>query len=425
MRHLSDSGCRQGGGLYMLWPMKSKNRLCFLLSVLVLVGNYARAEDIRIVGSGGVSKINITLEQMKGTRQKEGLLFYSVLKADLKRSGWFSLQNKQKSQISVRGKLSVAGGNVVAACEVINLASGRRYLSQSYQSPASNTRELAHKVADAIVYAVKGVPGMASSRLAMIASQKGKKDIVICDADGHGVIQLTRDGAHCLSPAWAPSGKVLYYTSFFRGFPDVYRIDLASGKRKRVASYPGINAGADISPNGKLMALTLSKDGNPELYVRNLRSGKLTRLTKTINAAEASPSWSPDGRQIAFVSDSTGAPQVYIISASGGRPRRITFRGSENVSPDWGPDGRIAYSSKRGGRYQICVVDPVKRLEKQITSEYVDHEQPCWAPDRRHIACTRTEGYISSVYILDTLGDAPVRLTQFKGDWYSPAWSPR
>jgi Tol biopolymer transport system component len=70
------------------------------------------------------------------------------------------------------------------------------------------------------------------------------------------------------------------------------------------------------------------------------------------------------------------------------------------------------------------VVDVEKRTDKQITSEYVDHEQPSWAPDGRHIACARTEGYISGVYVLDTMGDAQVRLTQFKGDWYAPAWSP-
>jgi len=186
-----------------------------------------------------------------------------------------------------------------------------------------------------------------------------------------------------------------------------------------------VNAGAAISPDGRLMALTLSKDGNPELYIKNLGSGKLTRLTKTGTAAEASPTWSPDGKKIAFVSDSSGSPQIYIVSSRGGKARRVTHRGNENVSPDWGPDGRIAFSSKRSGRYQICVMDPERHTEEQLTSDYVDHEQPSWAPDGRHIAYARTEGYVSDVYILDTMGDAPLRLTRLKGNWYAPAWSPK
>ena len=404
--------------------MKVKKILYLLVGAVLFVGQSAVCEDIRIVGEGANSKLSLTLEQLSGCRKKEGLRFYSVLKSDLTRSGWFKVLTKPKAAIEVKGRVFVSGGSVVAECNVVAPATGRCYLSKSFSAPACSTRKLAHTVSDAIVLAVKGVPGIASSKIAMITSKSGKKDIVICGADGQDVVKLTHDGAPCLSPTWSPKGNALYYTSFFRGFPDVYRIDLNSGRRTRIASYPGINAGADISPNGKLMALTLSKDGNPELYVRNLRSGKLTRLTKTISAAEASPSWSPDGRQIAFVSDTTGSPQIYIIKASGGKPRRLTFRGKENVSPDWGPDGRIAYSSRRSGRYQICVVDVEKRTDKQITSEYVDHEQPSWAPDGRHIACARTEGYISGVYVLDTMGDAQVRLTQFKGDWYAPAWSP-
>ena len=407
--------------------MKQKYIFYTVILTLLFTGvNHVAAEDIRIVGSGSANrKISLTLEGIKGCRSKKGLLFYNVMKRDLKNSGWFTVVEKPAATIQVGGTFTDSGVNVSAACDVRNGSTGKRYFSKVFARKSSEISPLAHEVSDAIVSAVKHVPGIASTRIAMIASRGGKKDIVICGADGKNVVQLTRDGAPCLSPTWGPEGNTLYYTSFYRGFPDVYKIQLASGKRTRAASYPGINAGADISPDGRKMALTLSKDGNPELYIRDLRSGKLTRLTKTGNAAEASPSWSPDGKQIAFVSDSTGSPQIYVIGNSGGRPKRVTFRGTENVSPDWGMDGRLAYSSRRGGRYQICVLDLKSRKEDQITSDYVDHEQPSWAPDGRHIVYARTEGYISDVYVLDTLGDAQVRLTQFKGDWYSPAWWPK
>jgi TolB protein len=88
-------------------------------------------------------------------------------------------------------------------------------------------------------------------------------------------------------------------------------------------------------------------------------------------------------------------------------------------------DGRIAFSSRRFGHYQICVWDPAKRKEAQITTDGADYESPSWAPDGRHIACARTVGYNSDVYILDTLGDAPVRLTRYQGEWYAPNWSRR
>ncbi len=405
--------------------MRKNAFILIILSAFFCCGQYANSEDIRIVKSGGSKKISISLQKLIIGQNSSEKLFYDVLKNDLKNSGWFVVVEKASATVQVGGSCQLTGQKLTASCEVRNGSTGKRYFSKVFTKKSSEARQLAHQVSDAIVYAVKGVPGIASGKIAMIVSRGGKKDIAICGSDGKDVMQLTRDGAPCLSPAWSPDAQSLYYTSFYRGFPDVYKIQLASGRRSKVSSYPGMNAGADISPNGKLMVLTLSKDGNPELYVRNLSSGKLTRLTRTKNAAEASPSWSPDGRQVVFVSDSTGSPQLYTISRDGGRAKRLTFRGNENVSPDWGSDGRIAYSSRRSGRYHICVLDPKNRKEVQITSDYVDHEQPSWAPDARHIVYARTEGYRSAVYVLDTLGDAQVRLTQFKGDWYSPAWAPQ
>ncbi len=397
-----------------------------MVSILVLsVGSVALGEDIRIVGEGANKKLTLAVGELAvgaGAPERE---FVKVLKADLTRSGWFSVVAGKTATVLVGGKVSSVGGQLSATCDVRNGATGKRYFSRVFTRQPGEARQLAHVVADAIVEAVKGVRGIASTRIVLIGSANAKKDIFVCDADGGGMLQLTRDGAPCLSPTWSPDADQLFYTSFYRGFPDVYRVQLSTGKRNRVASYPGINAGADVSPDGGFLALALSKDGNPELYVMDLRSGELSRLTKTRYAAEASPSWSPDGSKIAFVSDSTGSPQVYIISRRGGKPKRVTFRGKENVSPDWGPDGRIAFSSRRLGRYHICVLDPVKRVEVQVTSDHVDHESPSWAPDARHIAYARTEGYSSDVYVLDTLGDAQVRLTRFQGEWYAPCWAPK
>ena len=53
-----------------------------------------------------------------------------------------------------------------------------------------------------------------------------------------------------------------------------------------------------------------------------------------------------------------------------------------------------------------------------------DYEDPSWAPDGRHVACTRTVNHKAQVYILDTKGDEPIALTNYRGDWYSPSWSP-
>jgi TolB protein len=323
----------------------------------------------------------------------------------------------------VSGNCSDNGGQVQARCEVRIASSAAVKLSKSYSEAAGQARRMAHRAADDIVYALKGVRGIAATRIALIGVRGGRKDLFLCDADGGGLTQITRDGTPCLSPSWAPDSSFLTYTSFRGGYPDVYRIDLPALRRTRIAGFSGLNSGADVSPDGSRVALALSKDGNPELYVMGASGGEAIRITRTAHAAEASPSWSPDGSQIVYVSDRTRSPQLYVISASGGAERRITLQGSENVAPDWGPDGRIVYSSRRGGVYQLCIVDPGGGNATQLTQDGADHEDPSWAPDGRHIVYTRTSGYHRALYILDTLGDPEVRLLPTSGEWYSASWS--
>lgn len=382
--------------------------------------------DTTVVKKGG-DRYTIALSSLKSAGGKSSQLFLSTLAKDLEYSGWFTVV-RQGGAITLDGTCHETGGELQVRCALQARSTGRNYFRRTFSGESSRSRTLAHAVADAIVLAVTGKPGIASTRLVMIGKRNAGKDLYICDADGQNMMQITKDRAVCLSPDWGPDGASLVYTSFRGGYPDVYYVDLKSSRWKRVSGYPGLNTGAEVSPNGREMVLTLSKDGNPDLYVINLINRRLTRLTKTPNAAEASPSWSPRGDMIAFVSDRSGAPQVYTMNARGGNQRRVTFVGRENVSPDWGPDDKIVCSSRRGGRYQISIVDLKLRKEMQITSDYVDHEAPSWAPNGRHIAYARVEGYSTDVYVLDTMSGPPVRsmrLTTLQGDWYSPAWSPK
>jgi TolB protein len=382
-----------------------------------------RAADVRVSKAGSAKTVLNTAGFTVG-RTAAADTFYKTLEADLKRSGWFT-PSRSGGQLSMLGSCADQGGSLRVECSVYGTADRRRYLSNSYNQPAAQARRLAHRVADDIVEAVTKRKGIASTRIAMVGTRSGKKEVYLCDADGQNIIQLTNDGSVSVAPKWGPKARKLLYTSYLKRFPDVYLVDLASGNRRVVSKHPGLNTGGALAPDGRTMAVILSKDGNPELYTSRLDGGALTRLTQTSRAAEASPCWSPDGRRIVYVSDRSGRPQLYMLSRSGGEPTRLTSRGSENVAPSWGPNGLIAFSSRLGGRYQVCVLDPDSREVKQLPLDGADYEDPSWAPDGRHIVCTRTERYRPKVYILDTMGDPPVALTDYPGDWYSPAWSPQ
>jgi len=376
---------------------------------------------IRDVGAG---KTGLDFSRFKTDSSKTSSEFLHVLKTDLTRSGWFALTSGGGA-VALKGACRNSSNQITVDCAVQQEGMGT-VLNRSYNSGAKDVRRLAHQVADSIVKAVTGNRGMASAKLVMVGTQSGKKELYVADSDGQGLIQLTQDKSVSVAPKWGPANQIVY-TSYLKGYPDVYLVDVSSGGRDRISSYAGLNTGADISPDGRDVVLILSKDGNPELYVKNLRTGKLVRVTNTPGAAEASPSWGPDGNQIVYVSDSSGRPNLYITSRQGARGKRITISGTESVSPDWGPDNRIVYSSRVEGRYQIYLIDPAGDRKRPVLispGDGADYEDPSWAPDGRHVACTRTVNHKAQVYILDTGGDEPIALTNYRGDWYSPSWSP-
>jgi len=392
----------------------------FLLSSVIS----SRAQHIRITRSAG-DKISIDLSGMQVGADEASKLFMQTLQGNMSRSGWFMLGRAGHSEVRVNGKVEVQRDQLIVECTVVDAANRRQHMSRSYRLESRNARRLAHRVADDIVLAVTGYKGIASTRIVFVGVKDNGKELFVSDADGGDMIQLTTDRSVAVRPRWSPKADSIVYTSYLQRFPDIYSIELATGRRTILSNQSGLNAGGVISPDGRDMALILSRDGNPELYIRNMATGRLTRLTNTPAAAEASPSWSPDGRRIVYVSDQAGRPHLFIISREGGAPRRVTSRGSENVSPDWGPNNRVAFASRVGGRYQIGILDPdsldVTYLEHP---DFADYEDPSWAPNGRHLIASRKENYRSNLYIIDTMGDPQVRLHNHRGDWYSPAWSP-
>jgi TolB protein len=366
--------------------MKHLASLCLLALTLATV-----AEEIPAVTVSKSDKLPIAIAGLSPADAK-------VLQNDLTLSGAFNVVPAGSAQFLVQSPGTVAD------------RAGRTVL----QKPGGTGRAAMHAFADDIVETLTGARGFARTKIAFVATKTGKKEIYTCDADGAGLVQLTRDGAISVAPSLSADGRRLLYTGYQSGYADVYEIALGSGARNRIMKYPGTNSGAAFSPDGGRIAVTLSKDGNPELYVTGSGGGGARRLTRTAGV-ESSPTWSPDGSEIIYSSDDQGGPRLYRISASGGGARAIATGHGYNTEPNWSPDGKKIAFNVRSGGFQVAIHD----LAGGGTRIVGEGQDPAWGANSRHVIFASG----GALVLLDTLTGQRTTLVSGLGRISEPTWS--
>jgi len=329
------------------------------------------------------------------------------------------------AELLLRADVVRQAGRLVLRATLFDVGARTQLLSREESESPAEAPRLAHRLADAVVRALTGGPGLALTRIAATWSQGASpKRVVIMDYDGRNQRPLSADGVLALYPAWFPDGTRVAYVTYRQGRPEIVAQNVTTGQVRSLAFFPGLNASPAISPDGRQMLLVLSRDGNPEVYRMAVDGSELKRLTFT-PAVETSPVWSPDGAQIALVSDQGGGPQIHLLGANGGRMKRVSFMGNYATSPDWSPRGdRIVFTALIENTYQLILLDPATGNQEQLTFDAEHKENPSFAPDGRHIVYSQGRGSAYRLVVVDALTGERFRVTREKGSFTSPAWSP-
>jgi TolB protein len=331
--------------------------------------------------------------------------------------------NSLKVQHLAVAAVSSRGHEVVLDGRLFEVATGSMLLGKRYVGEAKFFRLIVHRFADDITQQLTGEKGVASTRIAYVAEVgRSAKEIYVMDYDGANASPVTGNQSINLSPRWSPDGRMIAYTSYRNGNPDLFVVNFDSGRRDVLSSHPGLNATPAWSPDGQWLALTMSAGGGTNLFLMPTGGGTPRPLT-TGAAVSVSPSFSPNGRTIAFNSDRGGSPQIYLVNVDGTNLRRITFQGAYNTSPRWSPRGdRIVFMCRLAGN-QICTINPDGSGQQQLTSVGAN-EDPCWSPDGRHIAFSSSRTGHRDIFVMHADGTAQTRLTKTGQDNYLPDWSP-
>lgn len=368
----------------------------------------------------------------------------SVLNADLARSGYFKMLAEQYMRSRPSSASAVqfpewqalnqnylvvgqvgggTGGQYSVQFQLLDVLKSSQLLGYQMNSSAADLRRTAHQIADMIFEKLTGKKGAFSGRIAYVTNNKQQSQLQVADADGFNPQTIASSQEPLMSPSWSPDKSKMAYVSFERKTAAIYVQILATGQRKRVAEFPGINGAPAWSPDGNKLALTLSKDGSPDIYTLNLGSGSLTKLTKSYSI-DTEPVWSPDGNNIVFTSDRGGKPQLYMVSSNGGGEKRITFSGDYNARASFSPDGKsIAMVHGNGGDYRIGVMDVGSKSINVLTTGPAD-ESPSFAPNGTMVLYATKKGGTAYLSAVSLDGKMQQKLAFSNGGVREPAWAP-
>lgn len=328
--------------------------------------------------------------------------------------GWYNVG----AAALVKGRYSVEGETLKIDFRLYDVE-GAKIIALDYPRPGatvSDYRAEVHAFANALIKHYTGVEGIFGQELLAVRRTRSGSSVIKLGVDGEGSSTVS-SGSLDILPAWGPGGSALY-TSF-----DGENWLLKRGS-ETIASYSGLNSGADFCPGNGRVAFTLTKDGNPEIYTMNPDGSGMKRLTEN-GYIDISPSWSPDCRKLAFVSNRGGSTQLYVMDADGGGARLLTTTGSYNTSPSWSPRGdKIAFTARDEYHvFDIFVVNAeTGGITHRITQDQGNNEEPSWSPDGNYLVFSSTRSGSSKLYISTWDGRFQTAITD-KGGYETPAWS--
>jgi hypothetical protein len=232
---------------------------------------------------------------------------------------------------------------------------------------------------------VSGRPIPALNRLLAVKEVRpGVSEIVLTDAAGATIDQLTWHGSLTLSPTSARQGRFAYVT-YVAGPPQIWGMDLKDRRPRRLFAGPTTGCVVSqpaMSPDGSCVAFVESDPrGLQRIQLVDWRTGVARPLTQ-FAVRNASPAWSPDGNRLAFTHGTVRQDSLMIVSRDGTVQKTVPLPWSGSRDPCWTRDGKALTfaATLKDGSGQLRRLDLATGEISVLRSEKVALANPRWGP---------------------------------------------
>ena len=417
-------------------------------TALTLMASPAAALVKITVTAGEFIPLPIAIPDFGSTDPTFGRQVAEIVRANLRRSGLFNIIDPANlpQQIGdvganpdfpswratgadalVMGQVE-RGGVIQSSVRVWDTQAAAQVVGSAYSTDPNSWRRIGHIVSDAIYSALTGEGGYFDTRIVYVAESGPKanrtKRLAVMDQDGANAQYITDGRALSLTPRFSPTQQLLTYMNYESGNPQVYLLDMGSGRQQSIGAFGQMTFSPRFSPDGGTLAFSVEQGGNTNIYAMPISGGRPSQLTSGA-AIDTGPSYSPDGRSIAFESDRGGTQQIYIMGAGGGGAQRISYGEGSYATPVWSPKGNyIAFTKQSGGQFHVGIMKPDGSGERILVSNY-HAEGPTWAPNGLVLMYFSDPGGNDGprLYSVDVFGrnNQVIPTETYASD---PAWSP-
>ena len=242
---------------------------------------------------------------------------------------------KENTELVVKTKIEKdPTGKLIVSAKLFN-AKNMTPLYEKFYSIAKAERYpfLAHRVAIDINDFIGAPPVDWMKKYVIFAryTRPGKSDIMVSDYTLTFKKKIVTGGLN-LFPKWANKAQdAFYYTSFNGANPTLYRVDIYTGVKRKIASSPGMMICSDVSKDGRKLLVTMAPNDQPDIYLLDVATGAKRRITR-YKGIDVSGNFVDHDQNIVFISERLGYPNIFAKPLNGGNVEQMVFHGKNNSS---------------------------------------------------------------------------------------------